>query len=81
MYNRGIAIYVEGTLTKYVGKRVTERHVFLFDNVIILTKAAKRATSVMNAGFPDYKLKEKFLVRRITVVEKEDTEGRHCTLD
>lgn len=72
--------YLEGTLTKYVGKRVTERHVFLFDNVIILTKTTKRTTSVLNPGIPEYKLKETFLVRRINTADKEDSDGKPSLL-
>lgn len=72
--------YLEGTLTKYVGKRVTERHVFLFDNVIILTKTTKRTTSVLNPGIPEYKLKETFLVRRINTLDKDDSDGKPCLL-
>ena len=69
-----MVLFVEGALSKYAGKRVTDRYIFLFDNVIILTKMTKRA-SVVNTG-PEYKLKEKFMVRRIVVADREDTDGK-----
>ena len=66
-------IFVEGVLTKYVGKKPTERYVFLFDGLIILTKQNMKRSSV-TGPVGDYKLKEKFMFRRLDVIiDKDDS--------
>ncbi|XP_059162267.1 son of sevenless homolog 2-like [Physella acuta] len=65
---------MEGPLTKVTGRRTPpERYCFLFDGLIILCKSNPRRTSG-TGPVSEYKLKEKFLIRKIEVVDKEDTE-------
>ncbi|XP_060063048.1 son of sevenless homolog 2-like [Ylistrum balloti] len=69
---------LEGVLNKQVRGRPTERHVFLFDGLIIMCKQNMRRTSVTSAS-GDFKLKEKFLIRKIEIRDREDTEEcKHC---
>ncbi|CAG5136425.1 unnamed protein product [Candidula unifasciata] len=65
---------MEGTLTKITGRRANpERYCFLFDGLIILCKLNPRGrTSVMPSL--EYKLKEKFFIRKVEVVDREDTD-------
>lgn len=49
----------EGVLTKWVGKKPTERYVFLFDGLIVLTKQNLKRSSV-TGPVGDYKLKVGF---------------------
>lgn len=67
--------FPEGLLNKYAGKKATERHVFLFDGLIILCKQNTRRSSVTGT-VGEYRLKEKFLVRKVEIVDKEDTDGK-----
>ncbi|KAK3094148.1 hypothetical protein FSP39_024725, partial [Pinctada imbricata] len=64
----------EGILMKYTkSKSSTERHVFLFDGLIILCKQNLRRTSVTNPS-GEFKLKEKFSIRKVEFRDREDTE-------
>ena len=54
---------------------MTERYVFLFDGLIILTKQNTKRSSV-TGPVGDYKLKEKFQMRKVDIIDKEDTDGR-----
>ena len=68
----------EGMLAKQVGaKKWTERHVFLFDGLIILCKPnvtnSKRTSGT--APFAEFKFKEKYFIRKMDVVDREDTDG------
>lgn len=60
------------------GKRLTERCVFLFDGLIILCKQNNRRTSV-TGPVGEYRLKEKFFLRKIEIVDRDDGEGKLCT--
>ena len=53
---------------------MTERYVFLFDGLIILTKQNTKRSSV-TGPVGDYKLKEKFQMRKVDIIDKEDTDG------
>ena len=59
---------------KYAGKRLTERYVFLLDGLFVLTKQNTKRSSV-TGPVGDYKLKEKFNMRKVDVADREDTEG------
>ena len=65
----------EGSLQKVVGRRLTDRYVFLFDGLIILTKQNKSRISV-TGPVGDYKLKEKYHVRLLDITDRDDTDGR-----
>ena len=69
-------------LAKQVGaKKWSERHVFLFDGLIILCKQNANSKRTSGAGpFAEYKLKEKHLIRKVDVVDREDTEGTFICL-
>ena len=54
---------------------MTERYVFLFDGLIILTKQNTKRSSV-TGPVGDYKLKEKFQMRKVDIIDREDTDGR-----
>jgi len=64
----------EGALQKVVGRRLTDRHVFLFDGLMILTKQNKSRISV-TGPVGDYKLKEKYNVRLVDITDRDDTDG------
>ena len=66
---------LDGVLNKYNRGRHTERHVFLFDALIVLCKPNLRRASVSGPQ-GEFKLKEKFNVRKITVRDREDCEGK-----
>ena len=61
-------------LNKHTRGRNTERHVFLFDALIVLCKQNLRRASV-SGPMGEFKLKEKFNIRKISVRDKEDCEG------
>ncbi|XP_050424603.1 protein son of sevenless-like [Adelges cooleyi] len=71
----------EGVLVKISsgGKRCSERKAILFDGVLILCKSNNRRTSVsvssqLVGGMSEFKLKEKFFIRKVEIVDKEDTD-------
>ena len=68
------SLLTEGTLFKYTGKRMMEHYIFLFDGLIILTKQNKKWSSV-TVPVGDYKLKEKFQMRKVDIIDKDDTGG------
>lgn len=68
--------FSDGLLFKATGRgRITERYVFLFDSLLILTKQNTKRSSV-TGPVAEYKLKEKFNIRKIDVFDKEETEGK-----
>ena len=69
-------IFSEGTLFKVTGRRWSERYVFLFDSLLILTKQNTKRSSV-SGPMGEYKFKEKIPMRRVEyVIDKEDGEGQ-----
>ncbi|KAK5925760.1 hypothetical protein CgunFtcFv8_021392 [Champsocephalus gunnari] len=59
---------MEGALTRVGAKH--ERHVFLFDGLMVCCKS--------NHGSPaEYRLKEKFFMRKVQIHDKEDKEGEY----
>jgi len=66
---------VEGALQKVIGRRLTDRYVFLFDGLIIFTKQNKSRISV-TGPVGDYKLKEKYHVRLLDITDRDDTDGK-----
>lgn len=71
----------EGVLIKISsgGKRYSERKAILFDGVLLLCKANNRRTSVsvssqLVGGMSEFKLKEKLFIRKVEIVDREDTE-------
>lgn len=69
---------LEGILGKVGsgGRRLTERQVFLFDGLMILCKPNNKRSSV-TGPVAEYRLKEKFYLRKIEIIDKEDSEGKY----
>lgn len=58
-------------------KNFAERYVFLLDGMILICKQQKRNSTLTNSNSAnsDYRLREKFLIRRVDVIDaKEDSE-------
>ncbi|XP_057667174.1 protein son of sevenless isoform X2 [Diorhabda carinulata] len=66
----------EDTLTKVSNnKRLTERRVFLFDGLMILCKPnSRRQSSVHHQNHPECKLKERFFIRKVEIIDHQDTD-------
>lgn len=68
------------TLQLVSGKRITERKLYLFDGLLVLCKAnvRRQAVTVGTTNY-DFRLKEKFHMRRVEVIDRPDTdEMRHA---
>lgn len=68
--------------TKGIQKYLTERRIFLFDQLIVLCKSnplysAKKSphNSFTVSSAPEFKYKEKFQIRKIEVIDIRDTDG------
>lgn len=65
----------EDTLMKLVsGKKNTERKVFLFDGLLVLCKANTRKQTVSGAANYDFRLKERFFMRKVDIIDRHDTD-------
>lgn len=65
----------EDTLMKLVsGKRNTERKVFLFDGLLVLCKANTRKQTVSGATNYDFRLKERFFMRKVDIIDRPNTD-------
>ncbi|XP_042901359.1 son of sevenless homolog 2 [Parasteatoda tepidariorum] len=66
---------MEGILGKVGsgGRRLTERQVFLLDGLMILCKPNNKRSSV-TGPVAEYRLKEKYYLRKIEILDKEDSD-------
>jgi hypothetical protein len=66
---------LSGTSTR--SGRITERHVFLFDGLMVLCKPNNKRSSMTVAvtGNPqcEWRLKEKYLIRNIEIIDRDDS--------
>lgn len=62
------------------GKRLTERRVFLFDGLLILCKPNSRRQSSVYQSHPECKLKERFFIRKVEIIDHQDSEGKKIQL-
>ncbi|XP_060117386.1 son of sevenless homolog 2 [Heteronotia binoei] len=68
---------MEGTLVKAGAKH--ERHIFLFDGLLISCKANHGQSRLPGYSNTEYRLKEKIVMRKVHLVDKDDTcEHRHA---
>lgn len=78
MFNRGyfVLFFAEGKLKVYDNKkRFADRYVFLCDGMIIVCKqiANKRGSVSSSANSGEYRLREKHLIRKVDVLDREDS--------
>lgn len=64
------------------GKRIAERKIYLFDGLMVLCKPNTRKAA-NSAGAPafDYRLKEKFFMRRVEIIDRIDTDELKCSFE
>uniref|UniRef100_A0A8C8U1C5 SOS Ras/Rho guanine nucleotide exchange factor 2 n=1 Tax=Peromyscus maniculatus bairdii TaxID=230844 RepID=A0A8C8U1C5_PERMB len=68
---------MEGPLTRIGAKH--ERHIFLFDGLMISCKPNHCQSRLPGYSSAEYRLKEKFVMRKIQICDKEDTcECKHA---
>ncbi|KAJ1154560.1 hypothetical protein NDU88_007309 [Pleurodeles waltl] len=68
---------MEGPLTRVGAKH--ERHIFLFDGLMICCKSNHGQPRLPGAGNAEYRLKEKFFMRKVQINDKDDTnECKHA---
>uniref|UniRef100_A0AAY4AM11 Son of sevenless homolog 1 n=1 Tax=Denticeps clupeoides TaxID=299321 RepID=A0AAY4AM11_9TELE len=66
---------MEGTLTRVGAKH--ERHIFLFDGLMICCKSNHGQPRLPGASAAEYRLKEKFFMRKVQINDKDDKEGEY----
>ena len=70
-------------MTKYSnGRKSTERRAVLFDGLLALCKPTTKRVSVPTVGTGNHsahhkeeKLKELFFIRKVDIIDREDTDG------
>ncbi|XP_072345912.1 son of sevenless homolog 2 [Scyliorhinus torazame] len=62
---------MEGTLTQVGAKH--ERHIFLFDGLMISCRTNHGQSRLPGCSNVEYRLKEKFLMRKVKIVDKDDS--------
>lgn len=62
------------------GRRQSERHVFLFDGLMILCKPNNKRSSV-TGPMAEYRLKERYFLRKIEIIDKDDAEEIKCAFE
>ena len=63
-------------------KRLADRYVYLCDGMIIICKMSKKGgVGLVSGGGQDLKLRDKHLIRRVDVVDREDTEDFKFTFE
>ncbi|XP_053878274.1 son of sevenless homolog 1 isoform X2 [Malaclemys terrapin pileata] len=68
---------MEGTLTRVGAKH--ERHIFLFDGLMICCKSNHGQPRLPGASNAEYRLKEKIFMRKVQINDKDDTnEYKHA---
>ncbi|XP_059842402.1 son of sevenless homolog 1 isoform X1 [Hemitrygon akajei] len=68
---------MEGTLTRVGAKH--ERHIFLFDGLMICCKSNHGQPRLPGGSCAEYRLKEKFFMRKVQINDKDDTnEYKHA---
>ncbi|XP_068110285.1 son of sevenless homolog 2 isoform X1 [Hyperolius riggenbachi] len=68
---------MEGSLTRVGAKH--ERHIFLFDGLMISCKMNHGQSRIPGYSSAEYRLKEKFIMRKVQVADREDTpEYKHA---
>ncbi|XP_066552603.1 son of sevenless homolog 1 [Amia ocellicauda] len=66
---------MEGTLTRVGAKH--ERHIFLFDGLMICCKSNHGQPRLPGVSTAEYRLKEKFFMRKVQINDKDDKEGEY----
>ncbi|MEE6492316.1 hypothetical protein FKM82_016544 [Ascaphus truei] len=68
---------MEGSLTRVGAKH--ERHIFLFDGLMISCKTNHGQSRIPGYNTAEYRLKEKFIMRKVQINDREDTcECKHA---
>lgn len=77
------------------GRRLTERKALLFDGLLVLCKpsSSKRVSVTVAAGIVavgvgghpthqgELRMKERFFIRKVDIIDREDTEGKKIHLN
>lgn len=66
---------MEGTLTRVGAKH--ERHIFLFDGLMICCKSNHGQPRLPGASNAEYRLKEKFFMRKVQINDKDNKSKRN----